>query len=179
MRPFKLSTALAAITLLATPAAYAQNVAFEDAPVVFVAGTGTAETGTDAVGETALFAPKRDAAVEMTAMADKLADPAMQDSVATMVEKMAAAMMRLPVGKFADAIEKARPGTVKDSIPSDATLADIAGADARNLPAALGTTTRGAMGMMSSFAEAFASILPELEAAARDMEKSMKAASAN
>ena len=111
---------------------------------------------------------------QMNEMAEKLADPGMQDGIATMVERMAVTMMKLPVGELAGAIEDARPGTVKDRIPKDATLADLAGDDARGIPEKLGKQSRVAMNMMSGFAKIFAKMMPELEDMARDMEADMK-----
>jgi hypothetical protein len=84
----------------------------------------------------------------------------------------------LPVGRFAEAIERARPGTVSRRMRGDATVADIAGRDARYLPEELGTRSREAMGMMSGFARAMATMMPEFERMGREMEESFRAAKA-
>jgi hypothetical protein len=102
----------------------------------------------------------------------------MQDGVAAAVETMTSTMMRLPVGQFAEAIENARPGTVNKRIRRDATIADLAGRDARYLPEELGARSREAMGMMSGFARAFAVMMPEFERMGREMEDGFKAAKA-
>lgn len=140
--------------------------------VVFVPGTG----------EPAPFAAFNDESASneagMIEMADKMNDPAMQKGVAAAVETMTATMMRLPVGRFAEAIEKARPGTVGKRIRSDATVADLAGRDAEYLPEKLGNSSRQMMGMMSGFARAFAVMMPEFERMGREMEEGFKAAKA-
>ena len=167
MRPHALSFALVALAFTAAPAAFAQ-----DAPITFISGTGSVNSYTptaESVGDT-------DATQEMTEMAARLADPATQDSIAGMVEKMSATMLQLPVGKFVAAIEDARPGTVKKRVRDDATLADLAGPKADAVPEMLGQESRTAMRMASGFAKAFAVMLPEFEALGKEMEKEFKAA---
>lgn len=111
---------------------------------------------------------------EMVAMAEKLSSEDMQNNIAGMVERMTGVVLNLPVGKFVSAIEDARPGTVKNDIPEDATLADLAGEDGNNMPETMGEQSRIAMNMMSGFAKAFAGIMPEFEKLAREMEEDMK-----
>jgi hypothetical protein len=161
----------AAIILLAfAPGAKAA----ETGEIIFVSGTG------DTSGNAAPLAiandtiEKRDAEAELNDMADDLANPRVQDGVAAMVERMGETMLDMPVGKFAAAIEKARPGTLKKRIREDATVADLAGRDAERLPAELGKGSRQMMTMLSGFASAFAGMMPEFEDMARDLEKSMK-----
>ncbi len=162
------------LSLIALPLlALAAPVAAQD--VVFVSGTGD-----DAIAETRYEEPEDDTGSEagMMEMAGKISDPAMQDGVASAVETMTSAMMRLPVGQVAEAIENARPGTINRRIRRDTTIADLAGRDARNLPEELGARSREAMGMMSGFARAMAVMMPEFERMGRDMEESFKAAKA-
>ena len=90
-----------------------------------------------------------------------------------MTERLGETILRLPVGKLANAIERARPRTIENDIDEDATLADIAGTDAAALPSQLGKQSRLAMEMASGLAEAFAAFLPELEQLGRDLGKSM------
>jgi hypothetical protein len=113
------------------------------------------------------------AADDMNKMADRLGDPDVQDGIATMAERMGDAMLRLPVGKFASAIEKARPGTVSRRVRDDATLADLAGRDAEYIPEMIGRESRTALKMMSGFSRAFASMMPEFEKMGREMESAM------
>jgi hypothetical protein len=107
-------------------------------------------------------------------MAEDLADPRVQNGVAAMVERIGETMLDLPVGKFAAAVEKARPGTIEKRIREDATVADLAGRDAERLPRELGKGSRQMMNMLSGFASAFATMMPEFEAMGRDLERSMK-----
>jgi hypothetical protein len=163
---------LAVMLLAFAPAAKASEAAIQ-----FVPGTGAAPV---AVAPLALVDNAerkddgRDAEAKLNDMAADLADPRMQDGIAGMVERMGETMLDLPVGKFAAAIEKARPGTMKKRIREDATVADLAGRDAERLPAELGKGSRQMMTMLSGFASAFATMMPEFEDMARDLEESMK-----
>jgi hypothetical protein len=149
---------------LAAPAA-AQDI-------VFVSGTG------DQAGVAAFDDEAAGDEGGMIEMADKMADPAMQDGVAVAVETMTATMMRLPVGQFAEVIENARPGTVGKRIRRDATIADLAGRDAEYLPEKLGDSSRQMMGMMGGFARAMAVMMPEFERMGKEMEESFRTAKA-
>lgn len=120
---------------------------------------------------------QRSAEAEITQLADKLSDPALQSNVAAMLERMTGVMMRLPVGKFAAAVEDARPGSIKKEIPADATIADLAGEKAENAPEMLGKQSRIAMGMMSGFAKVFAEMLPEFQATAQEVKAGFKSGS--
>jgi hypothetical protein len=160
-----------ALPLLAIAAA---PVAAQD--VVFVSGTGE-PNAVEALDND--FAPTADDTDPNFAdMAGKIADPAAQDGVAAAIESATDAMMNLPIGRFAEAIERARPGTVDRRMRGDATVADLAGRDARYLPEELGERSREAMGMMSGFARAMATMMPEFERMGREMEESFRAAKA-
>jgi hypothetical protein len=176
MRRHALSFVLVALTVASAPAAFAQDAEPMDAPITFLAGTGNADSYQDSDTAADASALEADSAESMTQMAERLADPAMQDSVAGMVEKMSSVMMKLPVGKFVAAIEDARPGTVKEKIREDATLADIAGPKADGMPEMLGEQSRTAMSMMSGLGKAFAVMLPQFEQLGKEMEKELKAA---
>jgi hypothetical protein len=149
--------------------------------ILFMPGTGAvaADTAYDApaplpfADSDAPLRDARDAEADMIAMGETLSNPGMQDGVANMVEKMTSSILRLPVGKFANAIEKARPGTVGRRIRDRDTIADIAGKDMRDVPEMLGKQSRVAMGMMGGLTKAFASMMPEFEKMGRDMEASM------
>jgi hypothetical protein len=151
--------------------ALAAPVAAQD--VVFVSGTGE-QTPASAFDDE----PVGDSETAMADIAEKITDPAMQDSVAAAVEHITTTMMRLPVGQFAQAIENARPGTVDTRIRRDATVADLAGRDAEYLPEKLGDGSRQMMGLMSGFARAIAIMMPEFEKMGREMEGSLRKAKA-
>lgn len=152
---------------------YAAPVMANDGAIIYAPGTGDiAAEQSMPMGEN-YAVPRNDAAAELLSMGDKLSDPDMQDDVADMAMQMGVMLMQLPVGKFAAAIEKARPGTMKNAPDADATLADLAGPDAENIPSMLGEHSRSAMTMMSGFASVFASIMPEFEKFGRQMENAM------
>ena len=146
--------------------------------VVFVPGTGVLTEAVGDVGSDNIQQPDFAADDDISAMANRMGDPVVQDGVSLAVERATDAMMRLPIGRFADAIERARPGTVDRHIRGDATVADIAGRDSRYLPQELGERSREAMGMMSGFARAIATMMPEFERMGRDMEDSIREATA-
>ncbi len=168
MRSTYLLFALPLLAVSAAPAA-AQDI-------LFVSGTGE-EAPIQAIEDD--FAPAADETdADFGGMADKMSDPAVQDGVAAAIEGATGAMMNLPVGPLAEAIERARPGTVDRRLPRDARLGDLAGRNARYLPEELGDRSREAMGMMSGFARAMAVMMPEFERMGREMEESFRAAKA-
>jgi hypothetical protein len=175
MRPIKF-TVLSVLALAAMPLISAPVMADDFSNVQFVPGTGEGASTAIAAPFADDASPRGDSAQEMNDMADTLANPRMQDGVANMIEKMTATMLRMPVGQIAAAVEKAAPGTVKKRIRSDATIADLAGRDARDLPENLGEKSRVMMGMASGFAKAFAVMLPEFEKMGKEMEASFKEA---
>lgn len=141
--------------------------------VVFVSGVG--ESAVDEPSAPPSLADS-DSEAEIRNLGDKMSDPSIQAGVAAMVEQMASTMMQLPVGNFAAAIENARPGTVRKRIRRNATIADLAGRDAEDLPEELGYRSREMMGMMGGFANAFAVMLPEFKKMGREMEEGFRAA---
>ncbi|MFN3450662.1 MAG: hypothetical protein ACK4ZE_00770 [Sphingorhabdus sp.] len=150
--------------------------------IVYVSGTGNLTSAADDDAVAPADRDYRDASDASGSQADiddfagRLADPAMQDTVAVVVENMAGAMMRMPVGGFAEAIENARPGTVKRQIRRDATIADLAGRDSDYLPEELGDRSREMVGMMGGFARAMATMMPAFENMGRDLEDQIRVA---
>lgn len=122
--------------------------------------------------------PISDDAGDIENIANKMSEPAMQDGIATAVEQVTSAMMRLPVGRFVAAIENARPGTIDRRIRRNATIGDLAGHDAEDLPERLGDGSRQMVGMMGGFARAMASMMPEFERMGRELEDSFREARA-
>jgi hypothetical protein len=128
----------------------------------------------------------KDSQADIMELADKMADPRMQDGVSKMLVRMTDTMMDLPIGNFAAAFEKAMPGQkmrVKGKrVRAGDTIADLAGRDADRLPGQIDKGVHQAMGMMSGFAAAFATMIPEFEKMGDAMEKSfddIEAASRN
>lgn len=147
-------------------------------PVVFVSGTGEPEVADDhaKLAYTDQRADRSDTQAELSAVAVQLSSRTTQDGVADMVERMTENMLDLPIGKFVAAMEQSIPGanTGRKRIRATDTVADIAGRDADRLPEQLADGSRQMMGMMSGLAGAFASMIPEFEKIARDMEKSFE-----
>lgn len=147
-------------------------------PVVFVSGTGEPEVADDhaKLAYTDQRADRTDTQAELNAVAGQLSNRKTQDGVADMVERMTENMLDLPIGKFVAAMEQSIPGanTGRKRIRATDTVADIAGRDADRLPEQLADGSRQMMGMMSGLAGAFASMIPEFEKIARDMEKSFE-----
>ena len=147
--------------------------ATEAQEIRFVAGTGEVLTAAP-IALANSTDDSRDAEATLNKMADDLVDPRVQNGVAAMVERLGETLLDLPVGKFAAAVEKARPGTIEKRIREDATVADLAGRDADLLPRELGKGSRQMMTMLSGLASAFATMMPEFERMGRDLESSMK-----
>ncbi len=177
--------ALIAVALVAVAPAFGAEPATDAPAIQFVQGTGHEADMPSAMPYTAPVASKAfaandddDAEADLNQMAAKLADPRMQDGVASMIERMSETMMRMPVGKFAAAIEKSVPGAMKGKkrIREDATIADLAGRDADRLPADLAKGSKQMMGMLSGFAAAFATMIPEFEKMGDELEKSFEEA---
>jgi hypothetical protein len=143
--------------------------------IVFVAGTGDAAPISAFGGESAAQ-PDRDD--DIADFAERVDDPAVQQGVSKAVERMAGAVMNMRVGPLAEAIERARPGTVDRRIRRDSTIGDLAGRNAAYLPAQLGEQSREMMGMLSGFARAMAAMMPEFKQMARELEASVKTAKA-
>lgn len=166
--------------LLALPFA-AITVPVSAQEIVFAPGTGDTEYVSDNAPEYADAPDYEDAGYDddqaaIGPIAGRLSDPMVQDTVAIMVEGMAGAVMNMPIDGITEAIESARPGTVRRQYRRGATVADVAGRDARYLPQDLGDQSRAAVGMMGGVARAMANMMPALENLSRDMEDQIRAA---
>lgn len=148
--------------------------------VVFAPGTGAMEYVSADAPEYEDAPDYEDAGYDdqagMGPIAGRLSDPMVQDTVAIMVEGMAGAVMNMPIDGITEAIESARPGTVRRQYRRGATVADVAGRDARYLPQDLGDQSRAVVGMMGGVARAMANMMPALENLSRDMEDQIRAA---
>jgi Ni,Fe-hydrogenase I large subunit len=158
---FKKSIFIVLPLFAATPAA-AQDI-------IFAPGTGDSD---------AALAPADDydADTEANALAERLGDPATKYGVAAAVEGVTGAIMNMPVGPLAEAIERAAPGTVDRRLPPDARVGDLAGPAGDRLPQRMAARSVEAMEIAGGFARAFAEMMPELERLGRDLEESFKKA---
>lgn len=152
--------------------------------VVFVSGTGEAniaESGAsfdepyedDAENGDVRAAPREEA---IDAIADRMSDPVMQDSIAYTVERMAGAVLAMPIGGIAEAIETARPGTVRRKVRRDTTVGDLAGRDGDHIAEDLGDRSREMVGMMGGLARAAATMAPAIAHMGRELEESYRVA---
>ena len=158
--------------LIALPfLAFAAPLAAQD--VVYVSGTGE-EIPVAVLDEDRPAIDDRND--DISDVADRMDDPLVQDGISSTVERMAGAMMNMRVGPLAEAIERARPGTVNRRILPDSTVGDLAGRDADYLPERLGDGSREVMGMMGGFARAMAMMMPEFERLGHEMEDSVRSA---
>lgn len=168
------------LSLFAIPAiALAAPASAQD--IVFVPGTGVA-ADTRAGGsydEPYVVADSDDTLSRdegIDAVAGRMSDPAMQDSIAYTVEQMASAVLALPVGGIAEAIETARPGTVRREVRRDTTVGDLAGRDSDYIAEDLGDRSREMVGMMGSLARAAATMAPAISKMGRNLEESYRTA---
>lgn len=167
--------------LIALPAlALAAPASAQD--IVFVPGTGvssnadTEATFDDEYVDTEVDYAAKSRNDDIDAFADRMSDPEMQDKIAYTVERMADAVLAMPIGGIAEAIESARPGTVRRSVRRDDTVRDLAGRDGDYLAEDLGDRSREMVGMMGSLARAAATMAPALAQMGRELEESYRAA---
>lgn len=166
-----------AAALAAAPFALNPVYAQEQDEIVFAPGTGNADY-VDSNDYEADRSDYRDDESSINDVADKMSDRAMQYGVAATVERATAAMMNVPIGPLAEAIEQARPGTVNRRIRRDSTVGDLAGRDSAYLPEELADRSRDMMGMMGGFARAISLMMPGFERMSSEMEESFRAAKA-
>jgi hypothetical protein len=167
--------------LLALPAlALAAPASAQD--IVFVPGTGVSNaaepeaTFDDQYADAETENTSRPRNDDIDAIADRRSDPEMQDKIAYTVERMADAVLAMPIGGVAEAIESARPGTVRRSVRRDDTVRDLAGRDGDYLAEDLGDRSREIVSMMGSLARAAATMAPALAQMGRELEESYRAA---
>lgn len=110
---------------------------------------------------------------ELRQIADNLSDPRMQRDMSNVVEAVTGAVLNLPVGEFAETIERTRPGTVNPDINRDTRLGDLTGPDGDRIPARAGDGARASMAAMGDMMRAFSDMLPELQKLGREIEDSV------
>lgn len=104
----------------------------------------------------------------------RMQDPATQTAIANAVGSLTEALMQLKVAPFINAVNAADPDHRHDEVPADATLAELAGRDGDDMAHDARTQTMVATRAMGSMAGAFAQMLPQLEAMARDVEAQVR-----
>lgn len=111
-------------------------------------------------------------------MIEKLNDPTFQDGMVTMMSGFMAAMMDLPIGQFATAMEKAIPESMDDGetfsrIDPDATLGDLAARDNPDFDTDMEDNMRKGTAMMGIMASELGAMLPQLKAIGERMKRRM------
>lgn len=110
---------------------------------------------------------------------ERLNDPVFQDNMVLMMSGFMAAMMDLPIGKFAHAMDKALPEEMRrdgDSpkIDPDATLGDLARNDDPGFDRDAEEKMRRGTAMMGIMASEFGALLPQLKAIGNRMKRRME-----
>lgn len=93
----------------------------------------------------------------------QLEDPDKQKDMADMIGAMGEALMGMPVGPMMEAMAKAS-GQEAPNVDRDATVAELAGPGAENLPREMSERVPQMMGMMAGMAEGLEAMLPMLQA---------------
>lgn len=109
-------------------------------------------------------------------IAEDLSDPERQAAMAGALEALSAALLDLKVGPFMKAMDRAGHGAATRDIDPDATLADVAGPEARRMPRELADKLPVMMGVMGTMAGELEGMVPELEAMGKRMERRMESA---
>jgi hypothetical protein len=113
-------------------------------------------------------------------MIDKLNDPEFQDDMVSVMSGFMTAMMDLPIGQFAAAMEKAVPEDLNDgetfsNVDPDTTLGDLAARDNPDFNADMEDKMRKGTAMMGIMASEFGALLPQLKAIGEKMKRRMDA----
>jgi hypothetical protein len=92
---------------------------------------------------------------------ERLADPATQAVVTTMIAALGEAVLDLPVDSFVRAMRSVDPDAAA-GLPPDARVRDLAGPGAERLPRTIGREVPRAMGSAAGMAEAIEGMKPQL-----------------
>ena len=114
----------------------------------------------------------QDAERDSSLLTEKLADPANVERLSAMLGVMMEAMMDLPVGQMSEAMGEASDSDAPEMDP-DATLRDVMGPDADEIPATMAERLPRMLAMMGVMAEALEGMRPQLREAAERIERDM------
>ncbi|MBS0481785.1 MAG: hypothetical protein JSR96_06445 [Proteobacteria bacterium] len=108
----------------------------------------------------------------------RLSDPAAQQAIGDAMASLMAAMLDIKAAPFLKAVDRAgatmgdRP--VHREIPDDATLGDLAGPGARDMPREVSRRAPAMMSAAGAMVGAMSEMLPQLEQMGRRMEQQMR-----
>ena len=102
-----------------------------------------------------------------------LNDPRKQEAIGNAMATMMAVMLNLKADPLARAMERMGEHRAARKIPRGATVGDLAGPEARRMPAEVRRQVPAMMGAMGELAGMMQDIAPELEAIGDDFERQM------
>ena len=102
-------------------------------------------------------------------VARKLDDPMTQYMVAGALAAITKQMLDTRAEPFLRAMKSAGVGDAAPDVPPDATLGELAGADAERVPRRIMQRVPKLMGSLADMASAYGEMLPEIEAMAKRM----------
>lgn len=117
------------------------------------------------------FAQETEPESELATVIEKMEDPVVQAGVAGMLAALSEAMLDMPIGPLVEAIERADGEPT--GLEEDATIRDLAGPEAEDLPAEMAERVPEMMDAASGMARGFEAMMPMLRAWAEEMEASI------
>jgi hypothetical protein len=105
--------------------------------------------------------------------ASELSDPGKQQVIGNAMAAMMGVLLNLKTDPLARAMERMGDHKAARKIPRGATLGDLAGPEARRMPAEVRRRVPAMMGAMGELAGMIQDIAPELEAIGDDFERQM------
>lgn len=109
--------------------------------------------------------------------AERLSDPALQNTLATALASLSQAMMGIKLAPFARAMESMENATGErdeaERIDPDATLGDMMGPEAEAMPRELSRQVPRMMAGMAGMAGALEGVLPQFEAIGKELKRSL------
>ena len=111
----------------------------------------------------------------MDNLRDRLSDPAEQERMGAMLGAMSEVLLDMPIGPLFAAMERAG-GVDAPEVDNNATLRDMAGADAENISAEIADKVPQMMGVMGEMTDVFAAMAPLRGQMAGQMRERVEAA---
>ncbi len=104
---------------------------------------------------------------------ETLSDPALQGTLAAAMASLGKAMMGIRMAPFAKAMESMGGEDPAEAIDPDATLGDMMGPEAQDMPRQISERVPQMMNGMAGMAGAFGEMLPQLEAIGKELKRSL------
>ena len=110
----------------------------------------------------------------MRDMSRELRDPMNQAKAAGTLSALSGALLAMDITPLTRAMDSVDGGRWSRDLPPDATLGDVAGQDARDLPYDIARKTPEAMGRMAGMLGALDDMRPQLKAMGRQLKRSLR-----